>query len=318
MPTLEKYLGKVYIWHYVPNLPAAIAFAAIFSVATLAHTWKMLRTRTWICLPFVVGGICTSSSTPHHQPSQFSLIQCRAAQLTPPVEVIGFLGRIFAHFSTGDLGAFIVQAVFLLLPPVLFAASLYMVYSRVVRAVRGERFSAISPRWTTRVFVFGDLMCLNIQSAGAGLTPHAKIARIEDGIIVAGLGLQVLMFAVFVVYCLKFHRRFLMHVKETGVVVDAPWEQCLNMLYATSLLIQVRNVFRMVEYIMGSDGYLFSNEWPTYALDAVLMFLVMVAFFVFYPSQLGVGKGGQMVELNSDVASDRELVSRPAACSSRT
>jgi hypothetical protein len=204
-----------------------------------------------------------------------------------------------------------VQAVFLLLPPVLFAATLYMVYSRLVRAVQGERFSLISPRWTTRLFVFGDLMCLNIQSAGAGLTPHDKVARIGDIIIVVGLGLQVIIFAVFVVYCLKFHRRFRAHVVEAGAVVDVPWRQCLNMLYGTSLLIQVRNIFRMVEYIMGSDGYLFSNEWPTYALDAVLMLLVMVGFFIFYPSQLRINKSGETVELNSDTTSSRELVSRP-------
>jgi hypothetical protein len=42
--------------------------------------------------------------------------------------------------------------------------------------------------------------------------------------------------------------------------------------------------------------------------------LVMVAFFVSYPSQLGVEKRGEMMELNSDMASDRELVSRPADC----
>jgi hypothetical protein len=245
---------------------------------------------------------------------QITSIKCSITRLTIVVEVIGFLGRILAHFSTASLGAFILQAVFLLLPPVLFAASLYMVYSRVVHAVSGERFSTISPRWTTRVFVLGDLMCLNIQSAGAGLTPHAKVARIGDGIIVAGLGLQVLMFAVFLVFCVRFHRRFAKHVDEMRVVVHVPWEQCLRMLYATSLLIQVRNVFRMVEYIMGSDGYLFSNEWPTYALDAALMLLVMVAFFVSYPSQLGVEKRGEMMELNSDMASDRELVSRPADC----
>lgn len=226
--------------------------------------------------------------------------------------MIGFLSRIIAHYSTDDLGAFIVQAVFLLLPPVLFAATLYMVYSRIVQAVQGERFSPISPRWTTRIFVFGDLMCLNIQSAGAGLIPHKKVAKIGDGIIVAGLGLQVLIFAVFVVYSLKFHGRFRAHVAETRAAVDVPWEQCLHMLYATSLLIQVRNIFRMVEYIMGSDGYLFSNEWPTYALDAALMLLVMMGFFVFYPSQLRTRKSEEIIELNNDVTSDRELISRPA------
>ena len=189
-----------------------------------------------------------------------------------------------------------------------------MVYGRVVRSVRGERLSALSPRWTTRVFVFGDVMCLNIQSAGAGLTPHAKVARIGDAVVVTGLGLQVGMLAVFVGYCGVFHWRFRRHGGEMGGGADGVlWERYLWMLYGTSLLIQVRNVFRMVEYVMGSDGYLFSNEWPTYALDAVLMLFVMVAFFVSYPSRLGAWKGGEKVELDIDLANDGELVSHPSS-----
>jgi dolichyl-phosphate-mannose--protein O-mannosyl transferase len=81
MPTLEKYLGQVYIWHYVPNLAAAIAFAAIFFLATLAHTYKMVRTSMWISLPFVIGGICmfpTPAPDLHFLPDHFNPI---AAQL---------------------------------------------------------------------------------------------------------------------------------------------------------------------------------------------------------------------------------------------
>jgi hypothetical protein len=59
MPALETYHGT-YLWHYVPSLPAAITFATLFGLATIAHGWKMLTTRMWFCLPFVIGGICAS------------------------------------------------------------------------------------------------------------------------------------------------------------------------------------------------------------------------------------------------------------------
>lgn len=58
MPTLEPYLGGFYLWHYIPNQPAAIVFAIFFSIATGLHGWKMFRTRMWFCLPFFIGGIC--------------------------------------------------------------------------------------------------------------------------------------------------------------------------------------------------------------------------------------------------------------------
>lgn len=192
------------------------------------------------------------------------------------------------------MGPFIVQAVFLLLPPVLFAATLYMVYARVVRSVQGERFSMITPRWTTRIFVIGDWLCLNIQSGGAGLTPKSHLAHIGDVIIIAGLGLQVLMFAAFLLCCVAFHIRFRAHLKHTKGSSHLPWQSCLGMLYATSLLIQVRNIFRMVEYAMGSGGYLSRNEWPTYTFDGGLMLVVMICYLVWFLKQFQAGGDGSI------------------------
>lgn len=192
------------------------------------------------------------------------------------------------------MGPFIVQAVFLLLPPVLFAATLYMVYARVVRSVQGERLSMITPRWTTRILVIGDWLCLDIQAGGAGLTPKAHLAHIGDAIIIAGLGLQVMIFAAFLVCCVIFHIRFRAHLKQTKDSSQLPWQSCLGMLYATSVLIQVRNVFRMVEYAMGSDGYLFRNEWPTYTFDGASMLVVMICYLVWYPKQFQAGRDGSI------------------------
>lgn len=78
MPTLEKYLGKVYLWHYVPSLPAALVFTGLFALATIAHIWKMARTRMWFCLPFVIGGICTSLIDPNHPISATDTVSSRS------------------------------------------------------------------------------------------------------------------------------------------------------------------------------------------------------------------------------------------------
>ncbi|EXJ84197.1 hypothetical protein A1O3_04864 [Capronia epimyces CBS 606.96] len=260
MPTLEPYKDNHYLWKYVPSLVLSIVFTALFGIATIAHTWRMVRSRMWFCIPFVVGGL---------------------------FEVIGYLTRAFCYNATGALVPYLLQAIFLVLPPVFFAASLYMVYARVVRAVHGDRFSLLTPRMTTVVFVSGDWFCLNIQSTGSGLLAKPKNQAIGDWIIVAGLGLQVIMFAVFMVVCLTFHARLRARLAQTcSTIPDVPWQACLNMLYATSLLILVRNVYRVVEFVMGQDGYLLATEWPAYAFDGVLMLLVMIAFFIWYPSDI--------------------------------
>lgn len=215
--------------------------------------------------------------------------------------MVGYATRAVAYHSTGDMGPFIVQAIFLLLPPVLFAATLYVVYARVVRAVGGHRFSIIPPHWVTRVFVLGDLLCLNIQSSGAGLTPKPKLASIGDATIIAGLGLQVLMFAAFLVCCSIFHVRLRAHLVRVKRVSNLPWQSCLGMLYVTSLLIQLRNVFRMVEYAMNSEGYLVRMEWPMYAFDGAPMLVVMTCFLLWYPDQFQGPSDGSL-ELTNDLA----------------
>ena len=168
-----------------------------------------------------------------------------------------------------------------------------MVYSRLVRTLDAAPFSPIPPRWTTVIFVTADFTCLNIQSTGSSLLSKPKNAQIGEYIIVGGLGLQVVVFAGFVVVCGLFNFRFERYLRENGasgveeaVRRETKWQANLNMLYATSAAVLVRNVYRVVEFIMGQDGYLQSTEWPTYVFDAALMLAVMVGFYVWYPSGL--------------------------------
>lgn len=247
---------------------------------------------------------------PHHHPQ--SWLQTYTNCSYQPVEPIGYTFRAISTYYTGSLATYLIQIVCILLAPCLFAASLYMVYSRVVRAVHGERFSLLSPRWCTRFFVTGDFICLNIQSGGAGLLPYESIAKYGNGIVVAGLMLQVIAFAGFMSCCLLFHTKFRTHLAQSGETIEMPWESVLWMLYVTSVIVSIRNVFRLIEYIAGHDSYLFDNEWPAYVFDGVLMLLVMLGFYVWYPPQLQLNAStDSMIELTSEdntpyVANDRE------------
>jgi hypothetical protein len=60
MGDLKPYRDNYYLWYYVPSLPAAIVFLVIFIAATILHFYRLIKTRTWFCIPFAIGGICTS------------------------------------------------------------------------------------------------------------------------------------------------------------------------------------------------------------------------------------------------------------------
>lgn len=226
--------------------------------------------------------------------------------------MIGFIIRAFCYEQTDSLLLFIMQSMFLVLPPAFFAATLYMSYTRIVRAVGREDCSLISARWSTRAFLWADITCITVQGGGAGLLPSETPSAAKAGqyILVAGLILHILVFVCFVILCGTFHRRYRAWLLIHGQRTDVPWKVTLIMLYVCSVTVMVRNVFRTIEYVTGREGYLMANEWPIYALDFGPMVAVMVAFFVWYPGKL-VAAGAESVELHSRDGSAAEPINQP-------
>lgn len=206
---------------------------------------------------------------------------------------------------------YIIQSIFLLLAPVLFAASLYMTLGRLIRSVEADRYSIIPPRWLTKVFVTGDVLSFFIQGAGAGIMVQGKGDSMKTGqnVVVGGLILQVLMFAFFIVTGLHFNLRFRKR-GPTESWTHVSWQGTLNMLYITSSFVMVRNIFRVVEYVGGSDGYLLSTEWPLYVFDGALMLFTMSWFFWRYPSVIKAQLSHPDMQLRS---ADEESVAQLSA-----
>ncbi|KAJ4060505.1 hypothetical protein NW761_002551 [Fusarium oxysporum] len=264
---LLPYKGDFYLWSYVPSIPAAVIFIILFLVLSAAHTWKMIHNRLWFCIPFVIGGF---------------------------LEVIGFIGRAMANKETDKLGPYIIQSVFLLIPPSLFAASIYMTLGRIMRGLgpKGESCSIVRVKWLTTLFVVGDVFSFLVQSSGAGMMAAGDDPTMGENIVIGGLVIQVLFFGLFVVAAVIFqlrYRKIGSHWRAVGSSNTASvfdWERMLMMLYATSALILIRCFFRIVEYVMGADAYPLKNEWTLYIFDALLMAAVMVIFYIWYPSRV--------------------------------
>jgi hypothetical protein len=57
---MSQLIARAYkFWNYVPSLAAAVIFLLFFLVLTGLHTWKMVKTKTWFCISFTMGGVCT-------------------------------------------------------------------------------------------------------------------------------------------------------------------------------------------------------------------------------------------------------------------
>lgn len=140
--------------------------------------------------------------------------------------------------------------------------------------------------------------------------------KLGEKIIICGLFVQLVFFALFVFIAGDFHRRMvkdisvkkrytpaalfrkvqrsrvdssnspITRVLSREAANELPWKRHLYILYATSALILIRSIFRVVEYIQGNSGYLLSHEVYLYVFDAALMFFVMILFNWVHPSQV--------------------------------
>lgn len=69
-------------------------------------------------------------------------------------------------------------------------------------------------------------------------------------------------------------------------------------LYTASILILVRSVIRVVEYLQGYDGYLMKHEAFIYVFDALLIFITVLVLMYEHPSEINclIGRGQKYAE----------------------
>lgn len=209
-------------------------------------------------------------------------------------------------------GPYILQSLLLLLAPALFAASIYMVLGRIIKVTDGHHHSVIRVNWLTKIFVAGDVISFLVQSGGGGMLAKAKKqsqVNLGQYVITGGLCIQLLFFGLFIIVAAIFHYQIYTNPTPRSVSTHISWRRHLLILYIASLFIMVRSVFRVVEYVMGQDGVLLSNEVYLYVFDAALMFLTMALFNLQHPNFFNADlEDGSSVRRHRRRRSDRPSV----------
>jgi hypothetical protein len=111
-----------------------------------------------------------------------------------------------------------------------------------------------------------------------------------ENIIMGGLFIQIIFFGFFIVVTYIFHRRIVLSPTPTSRSIGIPWRRFLYVMYAASVLIMVRSIFRVAEYAGGYSGPLQSSEAYIYIFDATLMFIVAALFGVWHPGSMMTAK----------------------------
>jgi hypothetical protein len=205
-------------------------------------------------------------------------------------------GYVFRYTSAGspaDLGPYIAQSLFIILPPSLYAATIYMIYGRLVLFVSAAEASVIRPSLVTKVFVCGDVVAFFMQAGGGGMMAQASMADIGQKIMLCGLFVQLLFLGFFLCIALIFWKRMSRSSKQYAVPQYGKylWDKLLKMVLAAAVIVILRCIFRVIEFAQGHDGYLVSHEIFIYIFDAGPMLIVQVMMhFVYAAEVFGVGR----------------------------
>ncbi|CDO96626.1 unnamed protein product [Kluyveromyces dobzhanskii CBS 2104] len=197
-------------------------------------------------------------------------------------EVVGYALRYISAKDTDKMMPYILQSVLLLVAPAFYAATIYMIFGQLLHYLECPDISIVPARWSTTIFVAGDVVSFFVQAGGAAIMSNADTSsgsKTGSNVIVAGLFVQVAIFGFFMITEI----RFLLQVRRKSKIVKLftlQWRRLNLILLGTSLLILIRSVVRAIEFIQGNSGYIISHEYFLYVFDALMMILATLAWVV--------------------------------------
>ena len=173
-----------------------------------------------------------------------------------------------------------------------------MILGRIILLTEGEKRSFIRRTWLTKIFVSGDVLSFLMQSTGGALmataNSDASKQQLGQNVIIGGLFVQLIVFGLFIVASGVFHIRLSHSPTPASRQPLVRWKTYLTVLYTTSILILIRSLFRVIEYLQGYNGYLLTTEAFLYVFDATLMFLTMAIMNWQHPSEIGLLLRGEV------------------------
>ena len=224
------------IYFYNPSLAASILFTILYTLPLTYHTYLSL------IAPY---------TGQHHKVSYFIPIAIGAA-----TEVAAYAIRAASVKQQDNIGLYATSATLIVIAPVLVCASLYILIGRLIRSASGRAasspntetkqpvllFGRFSPSWIPRVFVTSDVISFLTQAAGSGIASSNDWAGKEKdvgvGVLIAGLVLQLVTFAFFLVLVVWFDR-WSPRARGDGEV-ESGVRSVLNGIYEAGFFITVR------------------------------------------------------------------------------
>ncbi|SCU86688.1 LANO_0C08878g1_1 [Lachancea nothofagi CBS 11611] len=280
------------LYRYSPSVPGSVVFAVLFGIALVVVTGQIAyfcRKRTAMERTLLDGDSSVSKENPFEAEEATTLAPVEPCTNTRLVtkfvpllvglgaECGGYIARIASKSDVFALGPYVAQTVMLLVAAAFMAATIYMNFGRLLVVMNATKVSFVPIRFSTTLFVLGDVVSILLQAAGGAILGTSDDKALGSNIVIGGLAVQVLIFGLFVLTEIRF--LFLADkVSPLTSHISRQWKVLNINLFVCSILILIRSIIRLIEFIQGYSGYIMSHEWFLFVFDGLPMIMVAILF----------------------------------------
>ncbi|KAH3898700.1 uncharacterized protein SCODWIG_02290 [Saccharomycodes ludwigii] len=207
------------------------------------------------------------------------------------LEFGSFVSRIVWIKNEDNIPAFIVQIIFGLVGPGMFASSIHLSFTRMVEIldcyeVVLKGLPSFCARWINRddgirIFILSQQISNILLAVGGGISSNQDNVVQGKDLIITGLFLLLAIFSLFLYTLLHFKLNYEPIVQST---TNSFIREIINYsiigMGTSAILIMIRSIIRIVEFFMGANGYILRHQWFLYVFDSTLMFLIVVIFII--------------------------------------
>ncbi|KAJ9503407.1 hypothetical protein H2202_001561 [Exophiala xenobiotica] len=266
--TTSSSTDHVKLYFYSPSTPAAIIFSVLYTLLTLWHFYinfissRHCAIKHKYTLPLFVAGL---------------------------ISTCGWTVRIASIHHDSSIPLYAISASYIVISPIFVCATLYLLLTRLIRTTLPDGpddrfFFRISPDWLGRVFITSDILSFLTQCSGSGIASSGNwegdLKDIGTNVLLVGLVLQLATFTIFMVVLARFVKR-VQKLQETGF--NPCVKKVILGMWIASFFVQVRSIYRVVEFALGIKGYPFNHEWCLYVLEGTPMFCALVVLAWYHP-----------------------------------
>ncbi|KZV72933.1 hypothetical protein PENSPDRAFT_750575 [Peniophora sp. CONT] len=263
--------NQLTLFHYTPTPALSYLFLALFGVAAVAHTYLGFKYN----MRYLVWTAATCGY----------------------LEVIGWIGRLLGALNpdSQSLAPYLLNSLFTLFAPTFMVAANFILLQHIMTRL-GACYSRMNPRLYGRVFISCDLISLNIQGNGGGLSAskNPNLAKVGIYIALAGVIFQVISLFVYAGLGGEFFYRYFKNMPFEKKPEEAYYRAAfttrvrwLSMCEGfMTVLIIIRSVYRAIELAGGPDGRVASTQWLFVVWDAVMIAAAMWSLVFLHPGWL--------------------------------